>query len=289
MTYFTLEVNMRIRVTSDSTCDLSPELIEQYQIAISPLYVVLDGKSYKDTIEITPDKVYEYVERTKKVGSTAALNVSDYLSFFRENLQGYDAIIHFTISSEMSSCYQNACIAAEEFQNVYVIDSRNLSTGFGHLVLDAAEMAAEGKDPKEIVDILNERKKKLDVSFVIDTLKYLALGGRCSSVVALGANLLNLKPTIIVKDGKMVVGKKYRMSLDRALLRYVIDQLGDLDTVDTRRIFVTDSGISDERWQSVEKLLKETLPFEKIYHTRAGCTVSNHCGPNTLGILFYRK
>ena len=289
MTYFTLEVNMRIRVTSDSTCDLSPELIEQYQIAISPLYVVLDGKSYKDTIEITPDKVYEYVERTKKVGSTAALNVSDYLSFFRENLQGYDAIIHFTISSEMSSCYQNACIAAEEFQNVYVIDSRNLSTGIGHLVLDAAEMAAEGKDPKEIVDILNERKKKLDVSFVIDTLKYLALGGRCSSVVALGANLLNLKPTIIVKDGKMVVGKKYRMSLDRALLRYVIDQLGDLDTVDTRRIFVTDSGISDERWQSVEKLLKETLPFEKIYHTRAGCTVSNHCGPNTLGILFYRK
>ena len=189
----------------------------------------------------------------------------------------------------MSSCYQNACIAAEEFQNVYVIDSRNLSTGIGHLVLDAAEMAAEGKDPKEIVDILNERKKKLDVSFVIDTLKYLALGGRCSSVVALGANLLNLKPTIIVKDGKMVVGKKYRMSLDRALLRYVIDQLGDLDTVDTRRIFVTDSGISDERWQSVEKLLKETLPFEKIYHTRAGCTVSNHCGPNTLGILFYRK
>lgn len=289
MTYFTLEVNMRIRVTSDSTCDLSPELIEQYQIVISPLYVVLDGKSYKDTIEITPDKVYEYVERTKKVGSTAALNVSDYLSFFRENLQGYDAIIHFTISSEMSSCYQNACIAAEEFQNVYVIDSRNLSTGIGHLVLDAAEMAAEGKDPKEIVDILNERKKKLDVSFVIDTLKYLALGGRCSSVVALGANLLNLKPTIIVKDGKMVVGKKYRMSLDRALLRYVIDQLGDLDTVDTRRIFVTDSGISDERWQSVEKLLKETLPFEKIYHTRAGCTVSNHCGPNTLGILFYRK
>ena len=280
---------MRIHVTSDSTCDLSPELIEQFNIGISPLYVVLDGKSYKDMVEITPDKVYEYVESTKKVGSTAALNVADYLAFFTENLEGYDAIIHFTISSEMSSCYQNACIAAEDFQNVYVIDSRNLSTGIGHLVLDAAEMAAEGKDPKEIVDILNERKKKLDVSFVIDTLKYLALGGRCSSVVALGANLLNLKPTIYVKDGKMGVGKKYRMSLDRALLRYVIDQLGDLDTVDTRRIFVTDSGMSDERWQSVEKLLRETLPFEHIYHTRAGCTVSNHCGPNTLGILFYRK
>jgi len=286
---YKMEEFMRIHVTSDSTCDLSPELIAQYNIQISPLYVVLDGKAYRDTLEITPDDIYAYVERTKKVGSTAALNVSDYLEFFRANLEGYDAIIHFTISSDMSSCYQNACIAAEEIGNVYVIDSRNLSTGIGHLVLDAAELAAEGRDAKEIYDILNERKKKLDVSFVIDTLKYLSLGGRCSSVVALGANLLNLKPTILVKDGKMIVGKKYRMSLDRALLRYVRDQLGDLDTVDTRRIFITDSGTSDENRQAVENLLKELLPFEKIYHTRAGCTVSNHCGPNTLGILFYRK
>lgn len=280
---------MRIRVTSDSTCDLSPELIEQFHIGISPLYVVLDGKSYKDTVEITPDDIYAYVAKTKRVGSTAALNVSDYLDFFKAQKEGYDAIVHFTISSEMSSCYQNACLAAEEIGDVYVIDSRNLSTGIGHLVLDAAELAEEGKTAKEIFDILEERKKKLDVSFVIDTLKYLALGGRCSSVVALGANLLNLKPTILVKDGKMIVGKKYRMSLDRALPRYVRDQLGDLDTVDTRRIFITDSGIADEAWQAVEKQLKELLPFEHIYHTRAGCTVSNHCGPNTLGILFYRK
>ncbi len=280
---------MRIHVTSDSTCDLSPELIEQYNITISPLYVVMDGKSYKDTIEIKPEVIYEYVERTKKVCSTAAMNVADYLDFFRANLEGYDAIVHFTISSEMSSCYQNACIAAEEVGNVWVIDSRNLSTGIGHLVLDAAELAAEGKEPQQIADILNERKKKLDVSFVIDTLKYLSLGGRCSPLAALGANLLNLKPTICVVNGKMIVGKKYRMSLDRALLRYVKDQLGDLETVDTRRIFITDSGVSDENWQAVEKLLRETLPFEKIYHTRAGCTVSSHCGPGTLGILFYRK
>ncbi len=280
---------MRIRVCSDSTCDLSPELLERYHITIAPLYVVMDGKSYKDTLEIKPSDIYEYVNRTKQVCSTAALNVSDYLDFFRANLEGFDAIIHFTISSEMSSCYQNACIAAEEVGNVYVIDSRNLSTGIGHLVLDAAELAEEGKEPQEICDILNERKKKLDVSFVIDTLKYLALGGRCSSVVALGANLLNLKPTIRVVEGKMIVGKKYRMSLDRALLRYVRDELGDLDTVDTRRIFITDSGTSEENRQAVEKVLRELLPFEQIYHTQAGCTVSNHCGPNTLGILFYRK
>lgn len=280
---------MRIHVTSDSTCDLSPELIEKYGIEIAPLYVVLDGKSYKDTVEITPDDIYRYVDSTKKIGTTAALNVADYLEFFRKNLVGYDAIVHFTISSEMSSCYQNACVAAEEIGSIFVIDSRNLSTGIGHLVLDAAEMAADGKTAQEIYDILEERKKKLDVSFVIDTLKYLALGGRCSSLVALGANLLNLKPTILVKDGKMIVGKKYRMSLKQALLRYVRDQLGDLDTVDTRRIFITDSGTSEENRQAVEKLLRELLPFREIYHTRAGCTVSNHCGPNTLGILFYRK
>ena len=280
---------MRIHVSSDSTCDLSPELIEQYKIGIIPLYVVMDGVPYRDTLDICPDDIYAYVQKNGKVCSTAAVNVQDYLDYFRSALETSDAVIHFTISSEMSSCYQNACLAAEEVGNVWVIDSRNLSTGIGHLVLNAAELAAEGKEPQEIFDFLNEKKKKLDVSFVIDTLKYLALGGRCSSVVALGANLLNLKPTIEVCEGKMSVGKKYRMSYDRALLRYVRDQLGDLDTVDTHRIFITDSGTSEENRQAVEKLLRELLPFEEIYHTRAGCTVSNHCGPNTLGILFYRK
>lgn len=280
---------MRIHVSSDSTCDLSPDLIEKYHIGITPLYVVMDGVPYRDTLDICPEDIYNYVQKNNRVCSTAALNVQDYIDYFSSIRETYDAIIHFTISSDMSSCYQNACIAAEEIGNVWVIDSRNLSTGIGHLVLNAAEMVAEGKEPQEIVDILNEKKKKLDVSFVIDTLKYLALGGRCSSVVALGANLLNLKPTILVHEGKMSVGKKYRMSYDRALLRYVRDQLGDLDTVDTHRIFITDSGTSEENRQAVEKLLRELLPFEEIYHTRAGCTVSNHCGPNTLGILFYRK
>lgn len=281
--------NCSVCVTADSTCDLSSELLAQYGIDTLPLYVVMEGKAYKDGVEITPDDIYAKVKATGKIGSTAAINVDEYLTFFTEKRKTCDALIHFTISSEMSSCYQNACIAAEEVGNVWVIDSRNLSTGIGHLVLDAAELAAEGKEPQQIADILNERKKKLDVSFVIDTLKYLSLGGRCSPLAALGANLLNLKPTICVVNGKMIVGKKYRMSLDRALLRYVKDQLGDLETVDTRRIFITDSGVSDENWQAVEKLLRETLPFEKIYHTRAGCTVSSHCGPGTLGILFYRK
>lgn len=280
---------MRIHISADSTCDLSPDLIEKYSIGITPLYVVKEGVPYKDTIEISPEDIYEYVRKSNKVCSTAAVNVQDYTDYFTEKLKTFDAIIHFTISSDMSSCYQNACLAAEEIGNVWVVDSRNLSTGIGQLVLDAAELAAAGKEPQEICDILNEKKKKLDVSFVIDTLKYLALGGRCSSVVALGANLLNLKPTIVVHEGKMSVGKKYRMSYERALLRYVREQLGDLDTVDTHRIFITDSGTSDENRQAVRKLLLELLPFEEVYNTQAGCSISNHCGPNTLGILFYRK
>ena len=174
-------------------------------------------------------------------------------------------------------------------QTVHVIDSQNLSTGIGLLVVEAAEMAKAGCSCDDIIKEMDRLIPKVRASFVIDTLKYLSLGGRCSPLAALGANLLNLKPTICVVNGKMIVGKKYRMTIDRAMLRYVKDQLGDLSTVDTRRIFITDSGVPDEQWKAVEKLLRETLPFEKIYHTRAGCTVSNHCGPGTLGILFYRK
>ena len=286
---YKLEEFMRIHVTSDSTCDLSPELIAQYNIQISPLYVVLDGKAYRDTLEITPDDIYAYVERTKKVGSTAALNVSDYLEFFRANLEGYDAIIHFTISSDMSSCYQNACLAAEEVGNVYVVDSRSLSLGIGLLALDAAELAAEGKTPQEICRETEARREKLDISFVLDTLQYLALGGRCHAVVALGANLLGLKPAILVQDGKMTVGKKYRMSPDRAAMRYIREHIGDPSSVDPRRVFIVDSGVSPEMREEATQLVHELLPEANILFGRAGCAISNHCGPNTFSLMFYRK
>lgn len=280
---------MRIRITSDSTCDLSQELLERHHIAISSLYIVKDGTPYRDALEITPDDIYAHVAQTGRICTTSAINVDEYVSFFTREGEGYDAIIHFTISSEMSCSFQNATIAGEQVGNVYVIDSRNLSTGIGHLVLDAAQMAEQGMDAKDIVAVLEEKKEKLDVSFVLDTLKYLSLGGRCSSLVALGANLLNIKPSIGVKNGKMGVGKKYRCSFDRALLRYVQDKLSDPDTIDAGRIFITDSGVSEELKAAVEKAVLSCVPFSEVYHTRAGCTISNHCGPNCLGILFYRK
>ena len=216
-----MEVFMRIRVTSDSTCDLSPELIQEYGIVISPLYVVMDGKSYKDTIEIKPEDIYAYVARTNKVGSTAALNVADYLDFFRENLEGYDAIVHFTISSDMSSTFANSKIASESFENVYTIDSRNLSTGIGLLILTACDLRDQGLSAKEIYERIEALKPYVRSSFIIDTLEFLYKGGRCSALAAFGANLLKLKPCIEVANGKMGVAKKYRGPITEVIKKYV--------------------------------------------------------------------
>ncbi len=283
---------MRIRISADSTCDLSPELIQKYDIAITPLYIRLGDKDLKDSIEVTREDIFSYVERTKSIPKTAAVNVGDYVDFFTKvKDEGYDGVVHFTISAEMSSCYQNACLAAQGFENVYIVDSRNLSTGIGHLVLDACEMRDEGKTAKEIFDVLEERKMKLDVSFVLDTLRYLALGGRCNALLAFGANLLNLKPSIQVDpvSGKMGVDKKYRCSFERAVVRYVNDKLADRDSLNLKRIFITDSGVPDEVFEAAKQAVQKNAPFAEIHHTRAGCTVSSHCGPNCLGILFYRN
>lgn len=280
---------MRIRITADSTCDLTPELVSRYGITITPLTVNCAGVSYKDGVDISPDELYAKIRASGQIGSTAAVNVQEYVDVFRKLLEDCDAIVHFTISSEMSSCYQNACIAAEELGPVYVVDSRNLSTGIAHLVLDACEMAEAGMEPGEIQRTLTARRENLDVSFLVSTLEYLRKGGRCTALTALGANLLRLHPCIYVKDGAMGVGRKYRGTMAHCLENYVKDQLGDISTVDMRRIFITDSGIDQEFRDLVEKTLRETAPFQEIIHTRAGCTVSCHCGPGTLGILFYRK
>lgn len=280
---------MNIKVTADSTCDLSPELVERYGIIIIPLTVTVDGKDYLDGVEIDPGSMLEITEATGGIAATAAVNMQHYMDVFEPLLKECDAIVHFTISSAMSACYQNACLAAEELGNVYVVDSRNLSTGIGHLVLDAAILAAEGMDAAAIKAELDERQKKLDVSFVLSTLEYLRRGGRCTTVAALGANLLKLHPCINVVDGTMGVGKKYRGNIQNCLVQYVKDKLAAPETVDPRRVFITDSGFDEETRALVEKTVRECVPFQEVYHTRAGCTVSCHCGPGCLGILFYRK
>ena len=282
---------MKIKISSDSTCDLSQELVDKYDVNIVPLYIVKDGKDLVDGVDIVPQDIYDHVANGGTIVSTAAVSVADYLTVFGKLREEYDAVVHFCISSEMSCCYQNACVAAAEIGGVYPVDSRNLSTGIGLLILEAAEMAAKGEmTGEEIRSAMDERREKLDVSFILDTLSYLAKGGRCSTVAALGANLLSLKPCIEVKNGAMGVGKKYRGNLVKCLLQYVKDRLDGRDDIDTRRIFITESGgYTDEEVEQVRQTVLACQPFAEVLHTNAGCTVSSHCGPKTLGILYFHK
>ena len=200
----------QIRISADSTCDLSPALLTRYGISVTPLYISMGGRAYRDGVDMKQEDIYGYVRRTGELPTTSAVTVQDYLDFFTPMVRNGSSVIHFTISRSMSSCYQNAVAAAKEVGGVSVVDSRNLSTGIGLLVVRAAELAALGVGSGEILRIISGLIPKVEASFVIDTLHYLHKGGRCSSVAALGANLLSLKPCIEVKDGAMEVGKKYR-------------------------------------------------------------------------------
>lgn len=281
---------MQIRISSDSTCDLSPQYIQAHQIEILPLCTVKGGETFHDGVDITPEDIFAHVAAGGDLCSTAANNVDDYITTFRKLLATCDAVIHIDISSDFSSCYQNACIAAQEFENVYVIDSRNLSTGHGLVVCEAVELAEAGVlSPQEIIRHLNAYTQRVEASFVLDQLEYLRKGGRCSTLAALGANLLSLKPCIEVKDGKMQVGKKYRGKYKNVIVSYVKDRLQNRDDIDYRRIFITHTTMDPEIVAAVHQAVTECGSFEEIMETTAGCTVSCHCGPSTLGILFVRK
>lgn len=281
---------MKVKIISDSTCDLSKELIEKYDIEILPLYVCLNDKTMKDGLEVTPDDIYEYVDESGKLPSTSAANLGDYLDVFKPWVeQGYE-VVHFNISGEFSSSYRNACMAAEELGHCYVVDSRNLSTGQGLVVLHGAEMAQNGATGEEIFNSCNDITSKVEASFIIDKLDYLYKGGRCSALSAFGANLLSLKPCIEVIDGKMKPTKKYRGNFGRVILSYVSDKLKDRDDINKKRIFVTHTKCDREIIDDVIKAVKEIAPdFEEVIETTAGCTITTHCGPNTLGILYVRK
>ncbi|MCH5325565.1 MAG: DegV family protein [Eubacterium sp.] len=280
---------MNIKITADSTCDLSPGLTEKYGIQILPLYIVKEGKSYKDMEEIVPQDIFDHVSAGGDITSTAAINADDYINYFKPLSEQYDAVIHIDISSDFSSCYQNACIAANEFENVYVIDSRNLSTGSGLLVLEAAEMAQAGESAEKIVNRLNNLALKVEASFVIDKLDYLRKGGRCSALAALGANLLSLRPCIEVVDGKMKVGKKYRGNFEKCIDQYVKERLEGRFDISKKRIFITHTPTAPGLADAVRRAIVKYVQFDEILETNAGCTVSSHCGPSTLGILFIRE
>lgn len=278
----------KIKITCDSTADLSNDILQKYNIDTIPLYIILDDKTYRDSVDIQPDDIYEYAKKTGKLPKTAAVSVQNYIDLFSK-FQDYDAVIHINLGQQFSSSYQNAYIASQEFENVFVINSDNLSTGTGHIVLEAAELVEQGHDAETICEKINELVPKVDASFVLDTLDYLKMGGRCSAIQAFGATLLNIKPCIEVIDGKMDVGKKYRGKIEKSIQKYVVDRLKNRDDIVTDRIFITHSGCSDELINHVKQLVLEHQPFEEVIVTRASCTISSHCGPNTLGVLYKTK
>ena len=282
---------MGIKVTADSTCDLSPELLARYNVTLTPLSVIKNGESFLDGVDITPDDIYRHVDNGGALCSTSAVNVDDYRKLFKELSTQYEAVIHITIGSLFSACYQNASIAAANFKNVYVVDSMNLSTGQGHLVIEACELAAQGISALEICSRLNELRGRVHASFILDRLDYMQKGGRCSSVVALGGKLLRIKPQIAVIDGGMKMVDKYRGSLEKCVEKYVKDLLKDRKDLRLDRVFVTHSPVPEEAVQIARATIKKYSDFkdENIFETNANCTVACHCGPGTLGVLFMTK
>ena len=280
---------MKIKILSDSTCDLSQELLAANDITLVPLTVIKNDEQFKDGVTITPDVIFQHVASGGSLCTTSANSVGEYQEWFEKYAGDYDGVIHINIGSGFSSCYQNACLAAEDYPNVRVVDSMNLSTGQGLVVLEAARLAKDATDLDELADALRAFTTRVEASFLLSRLDYMVKGGRCSAAAALGANLLNLKPCIEVKDGKMTVVKKYRGNFDKSLPMYVKDRLSDREDLTRDILFVTKTPVDDAAYAATMKAVEQYGNFKNVYETNAGCTVSCHCGPGTLGVLFVRK
>ena len=279
---------MKIHFSADSTCDVSPEFLARYPVEILPLAVELEGKFYRDGVDLTPDTIISRVNAGAALPKTSAINVEEYREAFTRALETSDAVIHFNISSDFSSCHQNACIAAEGL-NVWCIDSRNLSTGITMLLAEGFDRAEAGMEPGQIAKELRARVDRVDVSFIVDRLDYLYKGGRCSALAMLGANMLHIRPCIEVKDGKMGVCRKYRGTYERCLRQYIADRMRSKDDVKPRRIFLTHTGVAAQAVQAVREMVLQEVPFAEVYEVRAGCSITSHCGENTFGIIMYHE
>lgn len=280
---------MSVKIIADSTCDLSNELLERYDISVLPLHIVLGDKEYKDGLEISPDEIYQWSNKNNAAPKTSAASISDAMEIFNTYMKTYDEIICFSISGQMSTTVNVLRMAAEELEaedKIHIIDSENLSTGGGLLVIEAAIMAADGIDGNEIVNAIEQLKPQVRASFIVDTLTFLHRGGRCSGVAALAGGALKLHPKIVVENGAMKPDKKYRGKMSSAILTYAKELEPQLRNAKTDRVFITHSGCTEETIQGVHKYLEELDLFDEILITRAGGVISSHCGPGTLGVLF---
>ena len=279
----------KVLISCDSTADLSPELLEKFNVLYFPVVVIMDDKTYRDGTEVQSSDVFDYYKRTGKLARTVAPNINDYLTFFGPLVgQGYE-IVHFNISTALSGTHNICNMAAAEYDCVYPIDSRSVSAGIALSVLRACKLRDRGKSAREIVDEVVGGLADIDTSFMLDTLTYLSKGGRCSSLVAMGANLLKLKPCIECNDGALAVGKKYRGKYEEVLMSYIEDKLADKKSIDTDTIFITHTCSDPALVDKCEQKVRSLIDFKAVYRTDAGPSICVHCGPNTLGILFARK
>ena len=279
-------------ITADSTCDLPKSIIEENNIIITPLSILLGDKTYTDGVDIFPSDIYDYVSKTGTLPKTSAVTPAQYFEVFDKITSQGKAVVHIALSSAISSSCQNACLAAGDFDDVYVVDSKSLCAGMGLLVLKACDFRAKGFDARKIANRVNSIVPKVSTTFVLDTLEYLHKGGRCSGVAKFGANLLGIKPSIGVdpKLGSLDVIKKYRGKLDNVYKQYAEDCLKNVNKIDTSRIVIADSGgVSSEVISYTMGLIAGKAKFDEIITADAGCTISSHCGPKTLAIFYIRK
>lgn len=273
-------------ITADSTCDLTPELRELFGIRTIPLTITLGEQSFPDDGRFTPDEMYRRFYEDDILPSTAAPSLQSYLDFFSAILsEGYE-IVHLSISSELSSSFNTARLAAQELEGVYAVDSRMLSTGVALLVIEGAECAQRGMAASEIAAHLTALTEKVETSFVLDTLSYMRKGGRCSGVVAIGANLLHIRPALEMKDGKLTVYKKYRGNISNVYRQYITERLSG-KRVRPGHIFLINSGeVEDSELDELEALVRDLTGAREVHRARAGCTICAHCGPKTLAVMF---
>ena len=280
---------MKIRMTADSTCDLPMEILRDYHVGTVPLSVIINGEVFHDGVDVAPRDIFRAAEAGQSV-RTAAVNTYEYREFFKSQLKDCDQLVHVCLGSGFSTCYSDAVEASREMDNVFVVDSRNLSTGSGLLVLEGLKMIREGAaSGKDIAEALQGKTGLVNASFVVKTIDYLRRGGRCSGVEALGARLLHIRPSIVVQDGKMHPGEKYRGRYEHYLKHYIADTLADDSNIDFNRVFITHSPSEEGLVRFAIDTVKSYGLFREVLETMAGCTVCTHCGPDTLGLLFMRK
>ena len=281
----------RTIISTDSPADVPAEIRERYDIRVIPLHIILDDDCFEDGVNIQPDDLYAFYKKTGRLPKTSAVSVAEYTDFFKELTQDGSSVVHISFSSALSATHQNARLAAEDFDNVYIVDSKSLSTGIALLAIKAAQLAQDGLDAKTIAHEMEYKREKVVTTFILDKLEFLYKGGRCSGVAMLGANVLGIKPSIVMADGKLQVGKKYRGKLENCQIQYVRDLLEQYaGRIDTDRAFLSrTAGVSDEQMKGLQKEITTTLKFKEYIVSTVGCTITSHCGERTFSFEFMLK